>query len=78
MFKAQNATQVIRVDLVLQEMIAVVAADLSLQAGERCFPVGVGKYLVPPARAKTDVALELISPMELCEWFQQHREKIAA
>jgi len=76
--EAQEATKVIRVDLVLQEMIVVVAADLCQQAGERGFPVGFTELLVPPARAKADIVVELVSPVEFCKRFQQHRGKIAA
>ena len=57
----------ISVDLVLQEMIAVVAADLRQQAGERGFPVALAEVLAPPARAKAEIVVELVSPFEFCE-----------
>jgi hypothetical protein len=76
--EAEKAAQVIWIDLVLKEMIVVIAADLRQQAGERRFPVGCAELVAPPARAKADVVVELVSPVEFCERFLQHRGKIAA
>ena len=45
----------------------MVAGDLRQQPGERAFPVRFAELLAAPARAKANVIVELVSPLEFCE-----------
>jgi hypothetical protein len=63
---------VIRANLVLQKMTLMMVADLREQSRQLFRLTGFLEPRIAPAGTKTQVVVELISPLEACERFKVH------
>ena len=65
----------IRIGLMLQEMIGVIATDFSEMPLQRSTSIARVELCTAPASAKADVVVQSISPAKFGEWFHVHKKK---